>query len=100
MLISFAKLFGLFWAFGKYNLNNNNGLHNPTNTKKFKWGFDTMFMNICLLAGNHNQKKVDLSFACFGYPNAVKFNRLRQLNLLDLKSVYIIKAISIIAPLF
>lgn len=50
---SFAKFFCLFLSFSIYNLNNNNGLYNLTNTKKRKQDFNTLFINSCLLAGNY-----------------------------------------------
>lgn len=74
MSISPIKFFYLFLALGVYNPDNNNGLYNPTNTNKLKWSFDTTFINSCLLAGNHNQKKVDLSFENCGCSDAIKFN--------------------------
>lgn len=74
-LTSFAKFFHLFLALGTYNLNNNNNLHNLTNTNKLKRGFNTPFINSRPLASNHDQKKVNLSFASCKCPDAVKFNR-------------------------
>ena len=49
-----AKLFCLFPTLGALNLDNNNGLYNPTNKNKRKRGFDTAFINSCPLAGNHD----------------------------------------------
>lgn len=51
---SLAKLFSLILAFGKYNLNNNNNLHNSTNMNKLKQGFDTTFIYSHLLGNNCN----------------------------------------------
>lgn len=81
---SLAKLFCFFLVFGVYN---------PTNNNKRKWGFNTTFINSCLLANNYDPKKFDLSFSGCGYPNAVKLNRLWQLDLLDPQLVCIIEAI-------
>ena len=61
-----AKFFCLFLALGAYN---------STNTNERKWGFDTIFINSCLLAGNHDQKEVDLSFASCRYSDTVKLNK-------------------------
>lgn len=75
MLTSSAKFFCPFLALSIYNLNNNNGLHNPINNNKLKRGFNTAFINSYLLANNPNQKEINLSFIGCEYPNAVKFNR-------------------------
>lgn len=75
-------------------------LYNPTNNNKGKRNFDTALINSYLLASNHNQKKVRLSFAGYRCPNTVKWNRLLQLDLLNPKPVCIIKAISLTAALF
>lgn len=98
MLTSLIKPLYLFLTLGAYNLNNHNALYNLTNNNKGKQVFNTAFINSCLLAGNHNQEKVDLSFTGCGCLDAVKLNQ--QLDLLDLKSVCIIKAISLAAALF
>ena len=95
-----AKPLCLFPALGALNLNNNNGSYNPTNHNKCKRGFNTAFINSHPLAGNHDQKEVDLSFGSCGCPVAVKLNRSWQLNLLDLKPVCIIKAIPLAVALF
>ncbi len=58
-----------------------------------KWFFDTVFLNSRLLADNHTIKGVDLRFGQCGYFVPVQLNRLWQLELLDRKSVYIIKTI-------
>lgn len=75
MSTSLAKPLCLFPALGVYNPDNNNGLHNSTNTNKLKWDFDIAFINSRLLAGNYDQKEVNLSFAGWRCLNAVKFNR-------------------------
>lgn len=69
-----TKLLCLFPTLGTYNLDNNNGLHNLTNTNKFKWSFNPAFIKSCPLTGNHDQKKVGLSFAGCKYLDADKFN--------------------------
>ena len=71
-----AKPLCPFSALDTYNPDNNNGLHNPTNTNKLKQDFDTAFINSYLLAGNHDQEEVDLSFAGCKCLDVVKFNRL------------------------
>lgn len=86
-----AKFLCFFLALGAYNLTNNN---------KRKWGFNTTFINSCLLANNYDPKKFDLSFSGCGYPNAVKLNRLWQLDLLDPQLVCIIEAILLAVALF
>lgn len=75
MSTSPAKPLCPFPALGIYNLDNNNSLYNPINSNKLKRSFDTVFINSCLLAGNHDKKEVDLSFEECGQPNAVKFNQ-------------------------
>ena len=97
VLTSLAKPLCLFLALGMYNSENNNGLYNLTNNNKRKQIFNITFINSHLLAGNHDQKEVDLSFAGCGCPDTVKLNRSWQLNLLDPKPVYIIEAIPLIA---
>ena len=74
MLTSPAKLFCLFPTFGALNLDNKNGLYNLINHNKRKWDFDIAFINSCPLAGNHDQKEVDLSFIGCKCPAAVKLN--------------------------
>ena len=59
-----------------------------------------MFINSCPHAGNHAIKKVDLSFGECECPAPIKLNRSWQLELLDHKSVYIMKAIPLAAALF
>lgn len=54
MSTSPAKLLYLFPAFGTYNSSNNNDFYNPTNNNERKWDFNTIFINPCLLAGNHD----------------------------------------------
>ena len=76
VLTSPTKPLCLFLAFGTLNPDNNNGLYNPTNNNKCKRGFDTTFINSRPLAGNHDQKEIDLSFAGYRCPTAVKFNWL------------------------
>lgn len=49
VLTSLIKLFCPFLAFGAYNPDNNNGLHNLTNINKLKRNFNTTFINSCLL---------------------------------------------------
>lgn len=49
-----AKLFCLFLAFGAYNPDDNNKSYNPTDNNKRKRGFDSVFINSCPLASNHN----------------------------------------------
>ena len=100
VLTSLAKPFCLFPALSVVNPDNNNGLYNPTNKNKHKRGFDTAFINSRPLAGNHDQKEVDLSFAGCGCPTTVKLNRLWQWDLLDPKPVYIIEAISLAAAFY
>lgn len=97
---SLAKPLCPFLTFGIYNSNNNNGLQNPTNTNKFKQDFDILFINSHPLAGNHDSKEIDLSFAGCICLNLVKFYQLWQLNLLDLKLVCIIEAILLLIALF
>lgn len=70
MLTSPAKPLYQFLALGVYNSDNNNGLYNLTNNNKRKRSFDTTFINSCLLAGNHDQKELDLSKCS----NVVKLN--------------------------
>ena len=84
MSTSPVKPFCLFLAFGTANLDDNNSLYNLTNNNKRKRGFNTLFINSRLLADNHDQKKIDLSFAKCKYPATVKLNQLWQLDLLDL----------------
>lgn len=100
MSTSSTKPLCLFSALGTYNPDNNNSFYNPTNTNKCKRDFDITFINSRLLASNHDQKEVDLSFAGCGYPNSVKFNRSWQLDLFDPKPVSIIETISLAAALF
>ena len=78
MLTSFTKLFCPFPALGAYNPGDNNGSYNLTNNNKCKRNFDTTFLNSCLLADNHNEEEIGLSFAGYKYSNAVKLNRLWQ----------------------
>ena len=75
--ISPTKSLCLFRALGVYNPDNDNGLYNPTNNNKYKWGFNTIFINSCPLASNHDQKEVDLSFAGCECPAIVKLNQSR-----------------------
>lgn len=70
-----TKTLCLFLALGVYNLDNNNGLYNPTNNIKHKRDFDTMFINYCPLASNHDQKEMDWSFASSRCLDVVKLNR-------------------------
>ena len=100
MLTSPAKPFRLFPALGALNPDNNNGLYNPTNKNKRKRGFDIAFINSRLLAGNYDQKEVDLSFEGCGYPATIKLNWSWQLDLLDPKPICIIEAIPLAAALF
>ena len=51
---SLAKPFRPFPALDVYNPDDNNGLHNLTNTNKFKRGFNTTLINSCSLAVNHD----------------------------------------------
>lgn len=74
ILTSLTKPLFLFPALDAYNLDNNNGLHNLTNTNKFKQGYDITFINFRLLASNHDWKKMNLSFASCRCPDTVKFN--------------------------
>lgn len=64
----------LFSTLGTYNLDNNNSLYNPINNNKRKRGFNTLFINSCLLANNHNQKEINLSFVDCGCLDIVKLN--------------------------
>lgn len=61
------------------------GLYNPTNNNERKQNFDPMFTNSRLLAGNHDQEKVDLSFAGCSCHNAVKLNTMKLVFKLGLK---------------
>ena len=97
---SLSKPFYLFSALGALNPNNISGSYNPINKNKRKWGFNTAFINSRLLAGNHDEKELDLSFAGSGCPALVKLNRSWQLDLLDPKPVCIIKAIPLTAASF
>ena len=65
-----------------------------------KWTFDITFISFCLLAGNHIWKEFDLKFAKFDCRAAVKPNRSWQLELLHLKQVCIIEAISLATAMF
>lgn len=89
---SFTQSFYLFLGLNLLNVTNNNN--------KCKRNLDTTFINSRPLAGNHDQKEMDLSFAGSGYPNTVKINRSWPLDLLNLKPVYIIEAIPLVAALF
>lgn len=100
MSTSLAKLFCPFMTLGAYNPDNYNGSYNLTNNNKDKDNFYTTFINSCLLADNHDQKKINLSFLGCEYPDIIKFSWSWQLDLLDLKPVCIIKAISLAAALF
>lgn len=62
---SLAKPLHLFLALNKDNMDNNNSLYNPTNNNVCKKGFDTTFINSHLVIGNHDKKKVNLSFASY-----------------------------------
>ena len=62
--------------------------------------FNIAFINSCPLASNHTWKEVDLSFAKCICLDAIKLNRLWQLELLDFKPVCIMKAISLTATIF
>ena len=75
MSTSPAKSLRLFLALSVLNPDNNNGLYNPIDKNERKRGFDTAFINSRPLAGNHDQKEVDLSFAGCGCPATVKLNR-------------------------
>ena len=97
---SLAKLFCPFPALGAYNPDNNNSLHKSTNSNKLKQDFDILFINSCPLAGNYDQKEVNLSFASCGCLDAVKFNRSWQLDHLDPKPVCITEDIPFAAFLF
>lgn len=57
MSTSPIKSFCLFLVFNAYNSKNNNSLYNPTNTNKCKQGFNSVFINFCLLAANYDQNK-------------------------------------------
>ena len=100
ILTTLTKPLHLFLALGAYNPDNNNGLYNPTNNNKCIWDFDIAFINSHPLAGNHDQKEEDLSFAGCECLNAIKLNRSWQLDLLNPKPVCIIKAIPLTSALF
>lgn len=72
-------------------------LPNKTNRKRI---FNIAFINSCPLAGNHAQKKVDLSFAKCGCSTTVKLNWLWHLVFLDPKPVYIMEAIPLAAAIY
>ena len=72
-------------------------LAKKSNRKRF---FDTVFINSRSLAANHAIKEVDLSFEKYGCFAQVKLNWSWQLELLDCKPIYIIKAIFLAAALF
>ena len=95
-----AKPLCLFSTLGALNPDNNNGSYNPTDKNKRKQSFNTVFINTCLLAGNHDLEEVDLSFASCKCPAIVKLNWLWQLDLLDPQPVCIIEAIPLVAALF
>ena len=71
-----TKPFHMILALSAYNLDNNNDSYNLTNYNKCKQDFNIIFTCSCLLAGNCDQKEVNLSFASCGYPDAIKLNRL------------------------
>lgn len=100
MLTKLAKHFCLFSALSVYNPDDNNSLYNLIDNNKHKRDFDTTFINSHLLVNNHNQKAVNLSFASYEYPNAIKLNQSWQLDSLDSKPIYIIKAILLAVFLF
>lgn len=76
ILTSLAKPFCLFPTLNAYNLDDNNGLYNPTNNNKRKRDFNTTFINFCPLTGNHDQTERDLSFTGYGCFDVVKLIRL------------------------
>ena len=69
---SLAKPLCPFLALDALNPDNNNGLYNLINKNERKRGFDTAFINSRPLAGNHDPKEVDLSFADCGCSAAVQ----------------------------
>lgn len=72
-------------------------LSNKTNRKQT---FDIVFINSRLFADNHAQEEIDLSFAECGCLIVVKLNQSWQMELLDLKPVYIIKVIPFATTIF
>ena len=70
---SSTKIFCPFSALGAYNLDNNNGLYNPTNNKRKK-DFNTAFINSYLLTSNYDLKEVDLTFSGCKYSDTVELN--------------------------
>lgn len=62
-LTSFVKSFCLFLSLGLL-----------PKKSKCKWYFNTIFINSCLLAGNHFTKEVNLSFALYKCYTPVKLN--------------------------
>lgn len=91
MLTSLIKPFRPFSALDLYNLTNNN---------KCKRNFDIAFLTSRLLADNHDQEKIDLSFAGCSCPDTGTLNRSWQLDLLDLMPICIIEVIPLVAALF
>lgn len=83
-----------------YHLESKNGLYNLTKNNKRKQDFNITFINSCPLAGNHDQKEVNLSFAGCKCPDAVKLNQSLLLDLWNLKPICIIEAIPLTAALF
>lgn len=65
-----------------------------------KQTFDIAFINSRLLADNYTWEKLDLNFAKYSCPTAIKLNRLWQLELLNFKSVYIMETIPLAATIF
>ena len=100
VLISLIKPFCPFSAFGAYNPDNKNSLYNLTNNNEYKCNYDIVFINSRLLANNHNLKEVNLSFTGCKYIATVKLNWSWQLDFLDPKPIYIIKAILLVVTLF
>lgn len=89
--ISTSSTFYYLFSTPDLDLNNNN---------KCKQIFDIVFINSHLLVSNHIIKQVDMSFVIYRYPAIIKLNRCWQLDLLDPKLVYIIKAIPLTIGLF
>lgn len=72
-------------------------LLNKTNHKQT---FEIAFINSRLLASNHAQVKVDLSFTKYSCSAAMWLNRLWKLKLLDPKPVYIMKTFFFATEIF